>query len=181
VLIMMQTEKRMLMRHSVVATGVAIALAGAVGADAQPFARTEYEAFPGWVINIYRSGETQAFLRCSAEERYGEQSALTIARSQAGYVVGFTSSRWTFEDGARHPATLRVDAGDPVTTSMRGRLLPSGPRGFTDFQPGDSVLTELPAGRRLAVRAVDVTLEYALEGVERAMASVERCFAEHAP
>ena len=146
---------------------------------AQRFERTPYDTLPGWDINVYRAGDTQAFLRCSAEKRYGAQSALTVARSRAGYVLGFTSTRWPFDDGSSHESTLQVDDGELVLATMRARLLPSGPIGFVDVEPGHPLLSQLTRGRSLAVQAVEVAIAFDLDGADGAVAAIDRCFQEH--
>ncbi len=154
---------------------------GAALADAQPFERSPFESVSGWQINVYRATGTQAFLRCSAERRYAEQFALTIARNRTGFVLGFTSSRWAFDDGSSHPAVLRVDDGEAIQAAMRIRLLPSGPIGFCDVEPESAVLSQVVDGRGLVVQAGDVEIELDLEGAADAVDSVVRCFQSHSP
>jgi hypothetical protein len=161
---------------SVITVIAVCAIGSATAAIAQSFERIPYSAPPDWTVTTYRSKETGAFLRCSAERHYDDGNALTVARTAEGKsVLGFTSSAWAFDDRETTEVRLQVDANMPMSTTGRGRLLPSGPMLFVDVDPASGVMAELSNGSLLLVTSGETTLRLSLRGSAAAIAGVNQC------
>jgi len=146
------------------------------GALAQSFERIPYSAPQDWTVTTYRSIDSGAFLRCSAERHYENGETLTVARNAAGkFVLGFTSGSWTFEDQDATEVSVQVDDNEALSTSGRGRRLPTGPMLFVDVDPESTVIDELSAGNQLRVTSGNTTLTMSLRGAAAAVAGVIQC------
>ena len=145
-------------------------------AIAQSFERIPYSAPPDWTVTTYRSSDSGAFLRCSAERHYDDGNTLTVAKNAAGkFVLGFTSDAWEFEDRATPGVNLQVDAGQSYSMPGRVRLLPSGPMLFVDIDPATTIIDELSKGGRVHVSSGGNSLTLNLRGSAAAMASANQC------
>jgi hypothetical protein len=157
-----------------VITFCAIGLTG--GAFAQSFERIPYSAPADWTVTTYRSKDSGAFLRCSAERHYEDGTTLTVARNAEGnFVLGFTSGSWTFEDQETTGVRVQVDANEVLSTTGRGRRLPTGPMLFVDVDAGTTAIDELSKGNQLRVTTGGTTLTMSLHGSAAAIASVIQC------
>ena len=145
-------------------------------ASAQAPERTRYSDLPDWTVTTYRTAETEAFLRCSAERDYEGNLTLTVAKNSAGkYVLGFTSSAWPYEDRSTHSVSVRIDTNEEISMPGRVRLIPPGPIVFVDLEEGSSVIAAISAGAILNVSSGETALEFRLAGSEAALASLELC------
>jgi hypothetical protein len=162
--------------HTLTAVVGILAIAMATDAIAQSFERIPYSAPTDWTVTTYKSRDTGAFLRCSAERHYDNGETLTIAKNAAGmFVLGFTSDKWEFEDRATTEVEIQVDTGQAISLAGRGRLLPSGPMLFVDADPTTSIIDDLSKGNRLAVGSGETSLTLNLVGSSAAIAGVNQC------
>ena len=144
-------------------------------ADAQNINRTIFKEWPGWTITTYRTADTQAFLRCSAEKHYANGTALTIARTAPRYVLGFTSAAWPYEDRTTPPISVHIDSGEQVSATGRVRLLGSGPMLFMDLELGNPVISAIPDGKILHVHSEQTSIDFDLIGSKPVIAGLEEC------
>ena len=144
--------------------------------NAQAPARTPYSALPNWSVTTYRAGDTNAFLRCSAERHYDDGLTLTIAKNAAGkFVLGFTSPEWTYEDRSSHSVSVRIDSGEETSLQGRVRLLPSGPIVFVDIAADSTIVGSIAAGEVLHVNSDETSLSFELSGSAAAVSSTNEC------
>lgn len=158
-------------------TVVAIyAIGTAADTIAQSFERIPYSAPPHWTVTTYRSSDSGAFLRCSAERHYDDGNTLTVARNAEGkFVLGFTSAAWSFEDSVMPEVSMQVDTYQPVSMTGRARVLPSGPILFVDIDPSTTIIDELSKGSRVIVSSGETSLTLDLLGSAAAIASTDQC------
>lgn len=144
--------------------------------SAQDIERTPYWAPANWTVTTYRSAESKAFLRCSAERHYDNGLALTVAKNNAGNIVlGFTSSNWTYDDRSTHDVSIQIDSGEQMSFPGRARVLPSGPIVFVDLEHTNPIVAVISSGRSLHVSSPETTLEFELTGSAAAVASMDQC------
>lgn len=145
-------------------------------AIAQSFERIPYSAPPDWTVTTYRSKNSGAFLRCSAERHYDNGDTLTVAsNAEGGFVLGVTSDAWEFEDRATPVVSIQVDANQPRSTTGRGRVFPFGPMLFIDVDPAANIIDELSKGSRAVVSSGETSLTLNLHGSAAAIASTRQC------
>lgn len=152
------------------------AIGTAADTIAQSFERIPYSAPQDWSVTTYRSSDSGAFLRCSAERHYADGNTLTVAKNAEGkFVLGFTSAAWTFEDSAMPEVSTQVDTYQPMSTTGRARILPLGPMLFVDVDPSTTIIDELSKGSRVIVSSGETSLTLDLVGSAAAIASTNQC------
>jgi len=168
-----KTPNNILLARFVIVTVAALLC---IPANAQAPERTPYSAPPDWTVTTYRAADTKVFLRCSAERHYDDGLTLTIAKTNAGkFVLGFTSSDWTYEDRSTQPVSIQIDSGEETSLSGRVRLLPSGPIVFVDIEADSTVISAISAGNVLFVNSGETSLDFDLSGSAVAVSSTEQC------
>ncbi len=140
----------------------------------QSLERTRYSTLVDWTVTTYRS-DAQAFLRCSAERHYDNGLALTVSRNTSGYVLGFTSSDWPYEDRSTHSVSVGVDSGASQAFAGRVRLLTSGPIVFVDLEADSPIIPAIAKGRMLQVESPETNLDFDLTGSAAAVSSLLSC------
>jgi predicted methyltransferase len=148
-----------------------------------PAVRTDYFTANGWTLMKYNSGDTNEFLRCSAERIYEDNSSLTIAR-RAGvgdlYTLVFISAKWPYAGGSKPTVSLHIDSGQQF--SYQGSMIPGTKTPMFLMRLDDdsrAVLPALAAGRTLHVRSGSTEIDYDLGGSRSLIDQVKKCHAEN--